>query len=82
MIGVGLRMIAIVLFNVALVLLAVGVLAQVIPTKLFNPLIDLLHYTVGISVPPPRSIRFAVVIWIASTLIIVDGMLYLMASVF
>jgi hypothetical protein len=69
-------------FNILLILLAAGVLTQVIPTRLFDPLIELLHGTVGISTPPPKSIRVAVVIWIAATLVIVDGMIYLMAYVF
>lgn len=77
-------------FNALLIGLAICVATQAIPTRIFHGMLAALHGSIGISTPPEtgtetrrmRNVRLAVIIWIASALIIVDGMLYLMTYVF
>lgn len=73
---------ALLVFNALLVLLGLGVARQIIPTRLFAGIVNLLHNTVGITTPTPRQVRMAVAIWITSVLIIVDALALLVAYVF
>ncbi len=75
-------MLAIVSFNILLLLLAGAILTGRIPARWFASFMDLLHNTIGISTPSEQQIRLALILWIASTLVIVDGLLYLIRFVF
>ena len=69
-------------FTALMALLAVAVGLQWLPTKIFDPLLEILHGTVGISTPPPRQVRIAVIVWIVSAVVIIDGMFLLFAYAF
>lgn len=71
-------MIAIVTINVLIVLLALGIASGILPAKVFSGAVTVLHKTVGITLPTPDNERTVSVIWIASLLIIGDGILFLL----
>jgi hypothetical protein len=71
-------MIGIVAINVVMVLLAVGIGCGIFPAKLFSGMIGVLHKTIGITLPSPEQERTVAVIWIASMIVIGDGMLFLL----
>jgi hypothetical protein len=75
-------MLAIVSFNILMLLLAGAIFAGLVPARWFSSFMDLLHNTIGISTPTEPQIRLALLVWIASTLVIVDGLLYLIRFVF
>jgi hypothetical protein len=59
-------------FNGLMLLLAIGVIAKVIPVHFLTGFITGLHYTIGISTPTQAQVRRAVIVWIVSIVIIVD----------
>jgi hypothetical protein len=59
-------------FNVLMVVLAAAVAKRFIPVGFLTSFIAGLHYTIGISTPSQDQVRRAVLVWIASILIIVD----------
>jgi hypothetical protein len=59
-------------FNGLMLLLAIGVIARVIPVQFLTGFITALHYTIGISTPTQDQVRRAVIVWIVSIVIIVD----------
>ncbi|MBZ5656927.1 MAG: hypothetical protein LAO56_16810 [Acidobacteriia bacterium] len=71
-------MIGVVVFNVLLVLLGCAVASPVVPAKLLSNILGYLHTTIGITTPGPDKIRMVALIWIASLIVIVDGMLFLL----
>ena len=71
-------MIGVIVFNVIMVLLGFAVASPVVPAKLLSNTLGYLHTTIGITTPAPDKVRLVVVIWIASIIIIVDGMLLLL----
>jgi len=71
-------MIGIVAINVVMVLLAVGIGCGIFPAKLFSGMIGVLHKTIGITLPSPEQEGTVAVIWIASMIVIGDGMLFLL----
>jgi hypothetical protein len=75
-------MLAIVSFNLLMLLLAGAILGGLVPARWFTSFMDLLHNTIGITAPSEQQVRLALLLWIASTLIIVDGLLYLIRFVF
>jgi hypothetical protein len=71
-------MINVVAINVVMVLVALGIVSRVLPAKMFSGMIDVLHKTIGITLPTPDQERTVTVIWIASMIIIGDGILFLL----
>ena len=71
-------MIGVVVFNVLMVLLGLGVASPVVPAKLLGDMLGYLHTTIGITTPAPEKVRVVVLIWVASVIIIVDGLLLLL----
>ena len=69
-------------FNALMLLLGIGVARKIVPIKLLSGFITGLHYTVGISTPTPEQVRRAVLVWIASVVIIVDVLFGLLRWVF
>lgn len=69
-------------FNLVLIALAFVVARGLLPIKFLSGLIEGFHATIGISPPTEKQLRWVVVAWIASLLIIVDMMLFLFAYVF
>ena len=71
-------MIGLIAINVVMVLLALGIGSGVFPAKVFSGMIGVLHKTIGITLPSPEQERMVAVIWIASMIVIGDGMLFLL----
>ena len=71
-------MIGILTANVVLVLLAAGIASGLLPARTFSGAVAILHYTVGITLPPPDKERAVAVIWIGSMIVIGDGTLFLL----
>jgi hypothetical protein len=71
-------MVAIIGFHILMLILAVGVLARLIPQTLVGNALGYLHSTVGITAPPAQRARTFALVWIGSTIVIVDGCLGLL----
>ncbi len=71
-------MIGVLAMNVVMVLLALGIASGVVPAKIFGGMVDVLHKTIGITMPSREKERTVAVIWIASMIVIGDGMLFLL----
>lgn len=71
-------MIPIVAANVVLILLVVGIASGILPAQAFSGAVAVLHKTIGISLPSPEKERMVAVVWIASMLVIGDGILLLL----
>ena len=78
----GKEMVYFLAFNAAMLLLAAGVLARVLPVRFLTGLLTGLHYTIGISTPTPEQVRRAVIVWIVSVVVIVDLLFSLLRWVF
>jgi len=71
-------MVAVLIANLVLILLALGIAGGILPAKSFSGAIAALHKTVGITLPTTDKERIVGVIWLASTLLIGDGILFLL----
>lgn len=71
-------MIGVLAANIAMVLLALGIGSGIVPAKVFSGAVTVLHKTVGITLPSPDKERTVAVIWIASMIVIGDGILLLL----
>ena len=71
-------MIGIVLFNVVMLLLCAMVGGQIVPTSLVSTVLDWLHNNIGITSPPREKVRMVALIWMGSTIVIVDGALFML----
>jgi hypothetical protein len=71
-------MIGVIAFNAVMVLLGLGVATRVVPVKLLSDMLGYLHTTIGITTPSPDKVRMVVLIWIASLILLVDGLLFLL----
>ena len=71
-------MLGILTANVVLMVLAIGIATGILPAKTFSGAVTVLHKTIGITLPSPEKERTVAVIWIASMLLIGDGMLLLL----
>jgi hypothetical protein len=72
----------VVAFNLAMLLVCAAIGAGVVPSKLYDGLMRGLHNTIGITTPTLRQLRWVMIVWIVSTVIIVDVMLALLVYVF
>jgi hypothetical protein len=61
--------------NVGMVLLALGIAGGVVPVKIYGGMVSVLHKTIGITLPTAEKQRAVALIWIASMIVIGDGML-------
>jgi hypothetical protein len=69
---------SIVLFNIVMVALGAATGSGIMPTSLIGAVLDWTHNTVGITSPPPEKARMVALIWIGSTIVIVDGTLLML----
>jgi len=74
----GSEMIGVVAFNVLMVLLGIAVASPVVPVKRLGDLLGYLHTIIGITTPAPDKVRMVALIWVASLIVIVDGLLLLL----
>lgn len=71
-------MIGIVVFHVLILLLALGIGSRVVPPERVSDMLGYLHNTIGISAPPLNQVRMVALIWIGTTIVIVDGCIFLL----
>lgn len=69
-------------FNAVLVLLAFFVGMGLVPIRVVSGLIAGFHATIGITPPTEKQLRWVIVAWIVSVLVIVDLVLVLFVYVF
>jgi len=74
-------MVNIVVFHVLMLLLGLGIVSRVVPTQLVRHILGYLHKTIGITTPSLEQVRTVALIWIGSTVIIVDGCLFLLVFI-
>jgi len=74
-------MIGIVVFHVLMVLLGLGIGSRVVPVERVSDMLGYLHNTIGISTPPLDQVRTIALIWIGTTIIIVDGCIFLLVFI-
>ena len=72
----------ILVFNAVLVLLAFFVGMGLVPIRVVSGLIAGFHATIGITPPTEKQLRWVIVAWIVSVLVIVDLVLVLFVYVF
>jgi len=71
-------MIGIVVINVVMLLLCAMVGTRIVPSSVLTSVLDWLHNTIGITSPPRERVRMAALIWMGSTIVIVDGALFML----
>ncbi len=69
------------LFNILTGLVAIAVLTRLIPGRLYAGFLRGMHNTIGISTPNDSQVRWVCLVWIVSTLVIVDAMAAVLYSV-
>ncbi len=74
-------MIAIVAFHIVMLLLGLGIMSRVVPPELVSNMLGYLHKTIGITTPSLQQVRTVALIWIGSTVVIVDGCLFLLVFI-
>lgn len=75
-------MVFVAVFTLVMALLGCGIATGWVPIKFLTNLVNDLHCTIGITTPDPKQVRMAVLLWIISMVIIVDGMFILFRYVF
>lgn len=71
-------MIGIVVFNVVMLALCAAVGSGLVPANLISATLYWVHNTIGITSPPAHKERMVALIWIGSTMVIVDGVLFML----
>jgi hypothetical protein len=71
-----------IVFNAVLVVLAFFVGMGLVPIKVVGGLIEGFHATIGITPPTEKQLRWVIVAWIVSVLVIVDVVLLMFVYVF
>lgn len=65
-------------FHVLMLLLSLAIASRVVSTQRVSNLLGYLHNMIGITIPAAEQVRTVAIIWIASTVVIVDGCLLLL----
>jgi hypothetical protein len=71
-------MTGIVIFNILMIALAVAVGSGLVPANRIGSLLEWLHSIIGITPPAPENARLFALVWMASMIVIVDGLLLLL----
>jgi hypothetical protein len=71
-------MTGIVLFNVLMIVLAVAVGSGLVPASRITSMLEWLHAIIGITPPATEQTRIFGVVWVATTIILVDGFLFML----
>ncbi|MFZ1133200.1 MAG: hypothetical protein WBV31_06720 [Terriglobales bacterium] len=74
-------MTAVIAFHILMLLLGLGIASAIIPLPLVSDALGYLHTTIGITTPPPQQVRKIAFIWIVSTVVIVDGGVFLLVLI-
>lgn len=72
----------VVLLHVVSLALVAAAMANLLPGKLYDSLLRGLHNTIGITTPSQRQLRWVLVVWVLSVVIIFDAMALLLVYVF
>lgn len=73
---------AFVVLHVLSFAIVASVAADKLPPKWYDPLLRGLHNTIGITTPTNRQLRWVLIAWILSTVVICDAMALLLIYVF
>lgn len=65
-------------FHVVMVLLVLGITSRVISVQSVNDTLDNVHKTIGITTPSLEQTQTIALVWIGSTIAIVDGCVFLL----
>ena len=71
-------MTGIVLFNILTIALAAAVGFGLVSTARVGSMLEWLHAIIGITPPEAAQVRIFAVVWIASTIVLVDGLLFML----
>jgi hypothetical protein len=71
-------MLGILAFNVLTIALAAAVGLGLVATARVSSMLEWLHAIIGITPPEAAHVRFFAVVWIASTIVLVDGLLFML----
>lgn len=71
-------MVGLVVFHVLMLALGLGIGSRVLPVERVSDLLGYLHNSIGISTPPLSQVRMIALIWIGTTIVIVDGSILLL----
>ena len=71
-------MVVIVIFHALMLLLGLGIGIRAIPPQLGGNMLSYLHKAIGITTPSLEQVRMVALIWIVSTVVIVDGCIFLL----
>lgn len=74
-------MVAVIVFHVLMIVLGIGIVSRAIPEKLLCNVLGNLHSTIGITTPPMEFVRPITLVWIGTTIVIVDGFLFLLVLI-
>jgi hypothetical protein len=74
-------MVGIVAFHVVMLLLGLGIVSRILPSGRVGYMLGYLHKAIGITTPFPEQVRTVALIWIGSTIIVVDGCLLLLVFI-
>jgi hypothetical protein len=72
---------ALLIFNLVMAILIAATILNWIPLRIYRDFLYGLHYTIGITAPTDRQLRWTLVVWLISLLVIVDGMVLLLQFV-
>jgi hypothetical protein len=72
----------VVLFHVVSLALVAAAVADLFPAKLYDSLLRGLHNTIGITTPTQRQLRWVLIVWVLSAVVIFDAMALLLVYVF
>jgi hypothetical protein len=68
-------MIGLLTFNVLAIALGLAVGTGLVPTPSLTNMLDWLHSIIGITPPSPHQARIYALVWIVTTIVLVDGLL-------
>ena len=71
-------MVTIVVFHVLMLVLGLSIVTGVVPARLVGTMLGYAHNTIGITMPPAKKVKMFALIWIGSTVVIVDGCISLL----
>jgi hypothetical protein len=73
---------ALIVFHVVSIAIVAAVATDTLPLKWYESLLRGLHNTIGITTPTERQLRWVLIVWILSTVVICDAMALLLIYVF
>ncbi len=74
-------MVSIVVFHILMFFLALGIVSKFVPPPAVSNVLGYVHKTIGITTPSLEKVPAIALIWIGSTVIIVDGCLFLLVFI-